>query len=232
MCIVPAILPKSRTDLAAKLARITSIPGISRIQIDVVDGNFATPASWPYSAPGELEDMVSHQEHMPRLGHIAYEIDLMSTDAEEAAGQWIALGATRLTFHAESITSLPDFFGRLRGEYGGAELPGLLSFGLALNLATDPALIEPCLTHIQYVQFMGIATIGRQGEPFDRRVLSRVYDFQERHPEIPIQVDGGVSLTTAPALREAGVTDLVVGSAMVSAEDPAAVFAEFEKLVR
>ena len=229
MHIVPAILPKSRKELAEKLARLSQIPGVTRVQIDVVDGTFATPPSWPYNAVGELADMVAHEEHLPRLGHIEYEIDLMNADAQEAAGQWIALGATRLTFHAEGIISLPEFFRRLHTRYG-AGLPGLVSFGIALNLSTDPALIESCLSQVQYVQCMGIKTIGRQGQPFDARVVERVRALRKKYPDLSVQVDGGVSLTTAPALIEAGVTDLVVGSVIVSAKDPAEVFKAFTAL--
>ena len=39
---------------------------------------------------------------LPALDHIAYEIDLMCFDAEQAADAWLKLGATRLTFHVES----------------------------------------------------------------------------------------------------------------------------------
>src|SRR3989344_709549 len=104
--IIPAVLPSSREDFEGGIALLTRIPGVSQIQIDVVDGHFATPASWPYSAPAELEGRVQRREMLPDLERISYEIDLMCLDAERAADAWLALGATRLTFHAESATNL------------------------------------------------------------------------------------------------------------------------------
>jgi pentose-5-phosphate-3-epimerase len=44
--IVPAILPTSRDDLDEKLLRLHGL--VDAVQVDVVDGRFVTPASWPY----------------------------------------------------------------------------------------------------------------------------------------------------------------------------------------
>jgi len=241
--VTPAVLPSSREDFEEKLGRFACMPQVSRIQIDVVDGKFATPASWPYSPPSpkatgghsaatqdtpytELQAMVQRGEMLPELHRIAYEIDLMCLDAERAAGQWLALGATRLTFHAESAMDLARLLTSVRERYGD----DFISFGLALNVASDLSLIEAYLDRVQYVQFMGIATIGRQGQPFDARVLGKIRLFHKRHPSIPVQVDGGVSLANAKELAAAGATSLVVGSAILRASDPAGELAKFEAL--
>jgi ribulose-phosphate 3-epimerase len=84
---------------------------------------------------------------------------------------------------------------------------------LAINIQSDLALIEPYINSADYVQFMGIETIGKQGEPFDARVLQKIRTFKEKHPKMPLQVDGGVSFETAPRLLAAGVQRLIVGSA-------------------
>ncbi len=230
--IVPAVLPSSRADLEKKLALVARIPSVSRVQIDVIDGKFAGPASWPHTALEELRDMIKRGEMLPHLDRIAYEIDLMCVDAERMAEAWLALGATRLTFHAESTTDLGRLLSSARKRYGAGDgfTFGLISFGVALNLKSDLALIERNLGEIEYVQCMGIARIGQQGQPFDRRVLEKVRVFRLRHPEIKIQVDGGVSLDNARRLIALGVSNLVVGSALLSARDPAAAFALFEAL--
>ncbi len=166
--VVPAVLPSSRADLEKKLALIARIPSVSRVQIDVVDGKFARPASWPYTAPRELRDMVERGEMLPHLDRFTYEIDLMCVDAERMAEAWLALGATRLTFHAESTTDLGRLLSSARKRYGAGDgfTPGLVSFGVALNIASDLSLIEQNLGKIEYVQCMGIAKIGYQGIPF------------------------------------------------------------------
>ncbi len=230
--IVPAVLPTSRTDLEEKLALLTRINSVSRVQIDVVDGRFASPASWPYTAPKEFQNMVDRGEMLPHLDRFTYEIDLMCTNAEVMAEAWLAQGATRLTFHAESTTDLGRLLASARRRYGAGDgfASGLISFGIAINLASDLALIEPFLGEVEYVQFMGIARIGLQGQPFDRRVFEKIRVFRSRNPQIPVQVDGGVSLPSAKKLVALGVSNLVVGSVLLKAHDPDSVFADLEAL--
>ncbi|TAN35348.1 hypothetical protein EPN27_04005 [Patescibacteria group bacterium] len=240
--VVPAVLPNSKQDLDEKLALLAYVPSVFRIQLDAVDGQFASPASWPYSAPSsleatkghskatkgrptEIEAMVQQGNLLPQLDRIEYEIDLMCLDAAHSAEAWLALGASRLTFHAESATDLPRLLAYVRKRYGT-----VVSFGLALNIASDLALIEPVLGGIDYVQFMGIARIGRQGQPFDERVLENVRVFRARHPDVPVQIDGGISLANARKLLGLGVSNLVIGSAILRARDPAAAIAAFEML--
>jgi len=223
--VVPAVLPSSEQDLEEKLVLFDSFSAVSRIQIDVVDGRFVSPASWPYTAPLELLTWVARKKMFPRLDRFEYEIDLMCLDAERAAEAWLALGATRLTFHAESTTNLPRLLASARKRYGT-----FISFGLALNLASDLALVEQNIVDIEYVQFMGIARIGRQGQPFDERVFEKVRVFHARHPDIPLQIDGGVSLESAKKLVALGVSNLVVGSALLSAKSPGALIASFDAL--
>ncbi|MCX6788055.1 MAG: hypothetical protein NT108_02755 [Candidatus Kaiserbacteria bacterium] len=223
--VVPAVLPSSYKDLEEKLVLFASIPSVSRVQIDVVDGHFTAPASWPYSAPEEFHTILKRKEMLPALDRIAYEIDLMCLDAEHSASAWLTLGATRLTFHAESTTDLSRFLAAARDQYGH-----FVSFGLALNIASDLGILESHLGEVEYVQFMGISRIGRQGQLFDRRVLEKIRIFRNRHPEVPVQVDGGVTLESARPLLALGVSNLVVGSGIVRASDPAAAFAQFETL--
>lgn len=222
--VVPAVLPSSRKDLEEKILFL-STAGIKRIQIDVVDGKFATPASWPYNAGGWSPEAGGWKEMLPHLERIAYEIDFMCFDAESSAEEWLTLGATRLTFHAETDTNSKRLLVSARRRFGH-----IVSFGLALNIDTDVTLVEKCLSEIEYVQFMGIAKIGRQGQMFDERVLGKIRTFHNRHPDMPIQVDGGVSLENAKKLLNAGATSLIVGSRIVNAKDPAKAVAEFEAL--
>ena len=77
---------------------------------------------------------------------------------------------------------------------------------------------------------MSIARIGRQGQPFDKRVFEKIKTFHAKYPEIILQVDGGVSLENAQRLISLGVSNLVVGSALLKVNDPSSEFAKFEKL--
>jgi ribulose-phosphate 3-epimerase len=221
--IVPAIVPVSRMDLEGKLARLSGLA--TDVQVDIVDGRFAAPASWPYATDAsEPSRMLAAGEMFPRCDEFRIEIDLMSENPESTSGAFIGLCATRLTVHVESTRFLPRFIEDTKEVYGHDKdfVPELLSLGLAIGTETDIAALEPYLESVAYVQFMGIRTIGHQGEPFDPRVLQRVKAFKRAHPSVKVQVDGGVNSTNAAQLLSAGVSRLIVGSDLWNAPDLAA----------
>lgn len=213
-------MPRSKEDLIQKLDALQG--RVSDVQIDIVDGKFAGPASWP-CVPG-TEDatlFVARHELLPHAGSLTIEVDLMVEEPEKTVGMWVALGARRITIHAESVIDLPRLLRSLQRTYGHDKgfAPELLSIGLALNIDSELARIEPHLSMVDYVQFMGIDSIGKQGQPFDERVLRKIAIFRKRHTDIPLQVDGGVSLATAPKLLAAGVSRLVAGSSIWKSPD-------------
>ena len=50
-------------------------------------------------------------------------------------------------------------------------------------------------------------------------------------PDIPIQVDGGISAETAPSVKREGATLFVAGSQIFHAPDPAAAYREIAEVV-
>ncbi len=230
--VIPSILTNSRADLASKLARLEGL--VDTVQIDVVDGMFAYPATWPYSeGSAELAHLSSEEDGLQAFGHFRYELDLMVKDPETTIGSWISAGATRLIVHVESTQFLDKLLKELTDTYGHDKdfAPDLLSVGLAINMMTDTAALEPYLDRIDYVQFMGIGKIGSQGQTFDPTVIEKIRLFKKAHPAMCVQVDGGASLLTAPDLLAAGVDRLAVGSDLWKAPDLKAYLAEFETLV-
>lgn len=231
--IVPAVLVPSKAELEQTLAKLVGL--VDTVQIDIVDGKFIGPPTWPYASGGEeFAQMVANDDMLPYGEHFRYEMDLMVSDPEQVSGIWVTAGATRILAHVESTNYLPRLITDLQVKYGhekGFALD-LLSFGLALNIDTDNAVLEAFIDNIDYVQFMGIATIGKQGQPFDPRVIQKIQAFKKRHPDMPVQVDGGVSLATAPALLSAGVDRLCVGSALVKKPDIKAELEKFNELVQ
>lgn len=229
--IIPAILPLSRVDLNQKTAALFGLT--DWVQIDIVDGRFASPPSWPYTSKEGLAEL-NAENPLPHLGRMRYELDLMATDPEKLVGECIAAGANRLVLHAESSRFLPKTMEQLNTLYGHDKnfAPDLLSLGVALNIASEISLLEPFLPYADYVQFMGIADIGKQGQPFDQHVIRKIAEFRKKHPDILIQVDGGVSLTTIRALLEIGVDRMIVGSALWKAPNLHEAFEQFNDIVR
>jgi len=106
--------------------------------------------------------------------------------------------------------------------------------GIAINPNTGWEVVEPYIGHnapqppltlrggerlIDAILFMTVYP-GQNGAPFQPKVVPKIAQFHKAHPEMLIEVDGGVSAATLPLLLKAGVTRFAVGSAIWSAPDP------------
>jgi ribulose-phosphate 3-epimerase len=222
--IIPAIMPDTYEDFVTKAKRVHALVPLA--QIDIMDGAFVKSKSWPYSEGGTRKEphfvsLMAQDEGMPYWEELDYEIDLMIGEPEKHIDEWLPLGASRLIFHIESIKNLELFFAHDMWQEGARDIGGekVVQLGLAINPDTPLDAIYPHIPQIDFVQCMGIAKIGYQGQPFDERVLGRINTLRVQYPNMPISVDGGVNMETAGLLKQAGATRLVAGSAIFGAED-------------
>lgn len=213
--IVPAIIPRSAEHLIDALGRI---PFATEVQIDIVDGVFAAPSSWPYEPLGSVEDVRT------ALSPLSVEVDLMVSQPIEAAYLWHDAGATRFVFHLESVTDVREI-AELKAERG-------CFIGACISNDTPLHVLEKHINAFDFVQVMGIKEIGSQGRGFDERALTRIAELRAAHPALPISVDGSVNEDTLPRLVAAGANRFAVGSAIMDAEDPQRAFEALAAIAR
>jgi len=196
--IVPAVLEKSWEDVEKRLSFVSELKlGNRWVQLDITDGIFVPDKGW-----GDPSDL----RKLPKEINFLYEADLMVQNPEEIIEPWLDAGIKRSAVHIESTKKVDEIIEVIKAK--GAEV------GLAINTDTPNELLYPWVDKIDYIQFMGIAKIGYQGQPFDEKVLHKIEDLRKRHPDAIIQVDGGVSKKTAPLLIKAGADRLAAGSAI------------------
>jgi len=218
--IIPAVIPTSYKDVEDTLIKVGFFS--ESVQIDLVDGMFVPFSSWPFKE--KSDDAL---EEFKRLRAITskydVEIDAMVSNPEQYLETWIESGVNRIIIHVESTLKLAEIIGMDRKG---------LTLGLSLNNDTSLSTLEPHLvTQIDFIQVMGIAQIGAQGQPFDERVLERIKALHMQYPGLPISIDGSVNETTLPLLREAGATRFVVGSAILLAPEPHTAYESLSKLL-
>lgn len=232
--IIPALMPKSFSELEKYAEELDGL--VKAIQVDVMDGVFVEETSWPYDAQGALDsyfkEIVGQDRNLPKKDSFDYELDLMIDAPEKGIKSWTQTKATRLIFHIESIKDQDWFWKQLAHIKSPALEFGIsgVEIGLAVNIETLNEEIYPHIEKIDFVQCMGIAKIGFQGQPFDERVLPKIEDLRERFPGLIISIDGGVSLETAPLLVDAGANRLVAGSAILESGDIKNTIKEFQSL--
>lgn len=207
--MIPAIIPKDFTELEEKIELVKGV--VPLVQVDVMDGRYTPQASWPYKKQDEnFAAIIDESRGMPFWEEVDFEVDLMVNEPEKIIEDWVRAGATRIIVHFDSTNELPLIIDTLKN---------IVEIGVALGIHTDISKIAPFISSIDFIQCMGIERIGFQGQPFDERVLEKIADLRAHYPDLPISVDGGVSIETAPRLVDAGATRLVAGSAVYKSEN-------------
>lgn len=204
--ILPAILPQNFDELERGLAHLRGVAPV--VQIDLVGTNV----------------LLGHAA-LPQWEEFDFECDIMLPDPAREVQRCIDIGASRIVVHASagSAREALDMLQPLRG----GDLP--LGVGVALAARDAPEALVPFAGLYDYVQVMGIVHIGRQGEPPAEEAVALVQALRAAYPELVIQVDGAVA-PRAREFAEAGANRLVVGSALINAPDPRAVYKELYTL--
>lgn len=195
--ILPAILAHSEEEFIEKVNRVRVL-GLP-LHIDVMDGVFVEDTTW--APPDRMREL---------LEGIEYEAHLMVSNPEHAVPVWIAAGANRVIFHAES-TPREEMICR-------ATSPHCDRLLLAINPDTPVSDLTSIIGDFAGVLVMGVVP-GKNGQPFQDIAIEKVRAIRELSPKSVIGVDGGVKPENAPLLAEAGADLLVVGSALTEAQD-------------
>ena len=83
---------------------------------------------------------------------------------------------------------------------------------------------------LDFVNVMSINP-GFAGQSFLSTTPERVADLWELLPDgVAIEIDGGISVATLPAVRDAGATLFVSASSIFGADDPVAAYSELAVL--
>lgn len=127
-----------------------------------------------------------------------FEVHLMVQEPEKIMGKWIERGAKRLSVHTAGA-SLAQY--REKAE-----------IGLAIELDKSLDEVLPFLDFVDFVHVMSIDEIGEQGHKLDEKVFDRIKILQEKYPNLPIAVDGGVTPDNYEKLLELGADRLIVGA--------------------
>ncbi|MBX9906868.1 hypothetical protein K2X96_03150 [Patescibacteria group bacterium] len=222
MKIIPAIIP---TDLGDITAHIEKLDGqASSLQIDLVDGVFAGKSSWPWNVSkkdfsSEFEKLLDALTELSQVYEI--EVDLMVHDPEKIIKNIVGTGVVRVVIHHGSTEKILEC---LRYRNTNTKI------GIAFTNDISAEAIKEYGGSVDFIQCMGIAHVGVQGNPFDPRVLQNIKEIHEIYPDLEISVDGAVSTFTLPLLKAAGAVRFVVGSAIFAEPDPVQAFEKLQQL--
>jgi len=211
--IAPSILSADFGKLG-KEVRDVEKAGADLIHVDVMDGHFV-----PNITIGPLV-----VKALKKATKLPLDVHLMIENPDRYIEVFAKAGANIISIHSEASKDL------------GKDIELIRKFGAIPAIAVNPdSELEPIVPYLGKVGMVLLMTVhpGFEGQAFISKVLDKVIRLKgmidEKKLKVDIEVDGGVNLTTAPAVIKAGANVLVAGSAIYYSKDYGEVIAGLRK---
>jgi len=208
MLIIPALLSDQVPVLQSQLDRIQKESNLTRVQIDIVDPDFADNIT---ISPIDITQLDLH----------AFQVDvhLMTNDPINDLVECSGVpGIHSVIAQVEHMGSQQAFLDQAKS-YN-------LKAGLALDLTTPiEAIDEASWAQLSCIQVMGIKA-GAQGQVFAPEVLKKIRTLKATHSMLEIIVDGGVKPDVFASIKEAGASAAAVGSFLWESQNLAEAIAK------
>ena len=202
--ITPSILNADFSQLDQEIKKIAEVSDL--LHLDVMDDVFVPNFTFDFEAASSII----------KSSVLAVDAHLMVADVDQIAVQYAEIGCASVTIHAEATQNILQTLKNIRK--AGARS----SLGIKPN--TD---ISEYVDVINDVDMFLIMTVepGFGGQSFMENMMDKVRRTRKMIGDRPIwlQVDGGISMETIEMALDAGADTFVVGSAVFSAPDPAAM---------
>jgi len=206
--VIPALLTDDQQKLEA-MVRVCS-GFCDYAQIDIMDGEFVASKS------------IGKESLSKFNSSIEYELHLMVVDPLAWIKPACLAGAKRIIYHYEIDEDHQRIIKSIRKEG--------LSVGIAVNPSTTISEFENIIDKIDTVLFMSVEP-GFYGASFRREVLEKIKKFKIKYPQKYIGIDGGIKLDNFKTIKNTGVDDICVGSAILKADSPKVAYKEFKELL-
>ena len=181
--------------------------------IDIMDGVFVPNIS--YGMP--VLSAINKHATKP------LDVHLMIIGPDRYISTFAKLGSHILTVHYEACTHLHRTLQAIKAEG--------MKAGVALNPHTPVALLEDIIKDVDVLLLMSVNP-GFGGQSFIENTYKKVRQARalitEAGANTLIEIDGGVTLSNAQALVEAGADALVAGSFVFNAANPTQTIAELK----
>jgi ribulose-phosphate 3-epimerase len=207
--IVASVLGADYARLGQEVAELEAA-GVDRIQWDIMDGRFVPNLSFSADVVGACRGDVT----------VPFEAHLMVEGPDPWLQPFADAGCDTVLVHAEACRHLHRTLSAIR------------SLGIRSGVALNPATPLACIRHVlDQVDVLLIMTVnpGFGGQAYLQTMEPKIAEARRliERSGLPtlIEVDGGISATTAPGAVRAGAQLLVAGSAILAHPEgrPAAV---------
>lgn len=190
--VIPAIIEKDWSEIEKKVT--LAAHWVNAIQVDFADNTIVPNTTYL--------DIPSFGSLIKANPAVAFEAHLMVANPHKLVRPIADSGFKRIIAHVESQD--PRLF-LDEARYESVEV------GMAIDGPTEIEQIEPFLEEVDFVLVMTIEA-GFGGQPFLPETVEKIKAIHNQYPDLPIEVDGGITDLTAKLVKDAGATRLVSGS--------------------
>ncbi len=209
--ILSSILASDVLNMGADVRRMQEA-GVDSLHVDIMDAHFVPNLSFGPAVVAALkkEFPAYHQD-----------VHLMMDNPENYIDEFIKNGAGAVTVHAEISGDVAQILRDIRAKGVKA--------GVSVKPKTDAESIKELLPLCDLVLVMTVEP-GFGGQKFMPDMMPKIRALRDMGYKGQIMVDGGINAQTAKEAVAAGADALVMGTALLKAEDPAGVVRACKKL--
>jgi ribulose-phosphate 3-epimerase len=213
MKVAPSILSGNFLNLEKDLEMVNEYADL--IHVDVMDGTFVPNISFGFPIV----------EAIKKVNKVPMDVHLMIVNPDKYVERFAKAGADMISFHLEAAES--------EGRDPRKIIEMIHAQGVKAGLVINPDIpVEKLYPYIEDVDFFLIMSVfaGFGGQKFIEASLGKIESLRKKMDSMgvnkDIEVDGGVGPENIEAIRKAGATICVAGTAVFAAKDRKKVIEE------
>lgn len=183
---------------------------IDFFHIDVMDGKFVEN--------NNVDLMKDYAVTLSHISNLGLDVHLMVENVEEMIDEFLVADPERITFHVEAIEDEE----RVKNIISDLKDQGI-KVGMSISPGTD---IEKIVKYMPYLHMVLVMTVvpGKGGQSLIPETLETLKALKQKAEELDLdidfEVDGGIKENNVEEAVDAGANIVVVGTALVYAENP------------